>query len=84
MISETAGKADVALTSMQRHVTATLTVLCQPFSSATGGSTDTDTSASSHKSSAHISSSLPQENRKPILEDTEWNTTAPEAPAGAM
>lgn len=58
VIPETAGKADVVLTSMQWHVTATLTVLFQPFNSLTGGNSDTDTSANamcSHKSSIYIS-----------------------------
>lgn len=74
MISETAGKADVVLTSMQWHVTATLIVLFQPFTSVTGGSDDTDTSASSmcsHKSSIYISFFFfSQEKYKPNLEDT--------------
>lgn len=58
VIPETAGKADVVLTSMQWHVTATLIVLFQPFNSVTGGNSDTDTSANamcSHKSSSYIS-----------------------------
>lgn len=72
MISETAGKADVVLTSMQWHVTATLIVLFQLFNSVTGESCDTDTSASSmcsYKSSIYMSF-VSQEKHKLDLEDT--------------
>lgn len=83
MASETAGKADVALTSMQRHVTATLIALFQPFNSVTGGSSDTDTSAGfmcPRESSIYIS--FPQEKHKPYLEGTSWEMAVAEVPAG--
>lgn len=69
VIPETAGKADVVLTSMQWHVTATLIVLFQPFNSVTGGNSDTDTSANamcSHKSSVYISFFFPGKTINPI------------------
>lgn len=71
---------------MQRHATATLIALFQPFNSVTGGSSDTNTSASSmcsHKSSIYISF-FSQEKHKPYLECTLWNIAVPEVPAGVM
>lgn len=53
---------------MQWHVTATLIALFQPFNSVSGGSSDTNTSASSmcsHKSSIYISF-FPRKNINPI------------------